>query len=93
MYTVVHQEKLIDGANRCRPHPLQRRRARRASGHALPQRAAGRVLDASVLRGSGNAAVDAKAVDVIQRASPVPQMAPDMPQSRIELSFPVQVYQ
>lgn len=53
----------------------------------------GRVLDASVLRGSGNAAVDAKAVDVIQRASPVPQMAPDMPQSRIELSFPVQVYQ
>lgn len=54
---------------------------------------AGRVLDASVLRGSGNAAVDAKAVDVIQRASPVPQMAPDMPQSRIELSFPVQVYQ
>ncbi|SHG66097.1 TonB family C-terminal domain-containing protein [Hydrocarboniphaga daqingensis] len=54
---------------------------------------AGRVLDASVLRGSGNASVDAKAVDVIQRASPVPQMAPDMPQSRIELSFPVQVYQ
>ena len=54
---------------------------------------AGRVLDASVLRGSGNAAVDAKAVDVILRASPVPQMAPDMPQSRIELSFPVQVYQ
>lgn len=53
----------------------------------------GRVLDASVLRGSGNAAVDAKAVDVILRASPVPQMAPDMPQSRIELSFPVQVYQ
>lgn len=53
----------------------------------------GRVLDASVLRGSGNAAVDAKAVDMILRASPVPQMAPDMPQSRIELSFPVQVYQ
>lgn len=52
----------------------------------------GRVLGAQLLRSTGDDALDRKAVDVILRASPVPQMAPDMPQARIELSFPVQIY-
>lgn len=53
---------------------------------------AGRVLGAQVMRSTGDAALDGKAADVILRASPVPQMPADMPQARIELSFPVQIY-
>jgi protein TonB len=52
----------------------------------------GRVLDAQVMRSTGEPALDEKATDVIMRASPMPQMAPDMPQSKLELSFPVQIY-
>lgn len=52
----------------------------------------GRVLAAQAMRSTGDAALDAKAVNVILRASPVPQMAADMPSARIELSFPVQIY-
>ncbi|WP_428310852.1 TonB family protein [Hydrocarboniphaga sp.] len=53
---------------------------------------AGRVLGAQVMRSTGDAALDGKAADVILRASPVPQMPADIPQARIELSFPVQIY-
>jgi protein TonB len=52
----------------------------------------GRVLGAQVMNSTGDAALDLKAAEVILRASPVPQLAPDMPQPRIELSFPVQIY-
>jgi len=52
----------------------------------------GRVLGAQVMRSTGEPALDRKAADVILRASPVPQMAADMPQPRLELSFPVQIY-
>lgn len=52
----------------------------------------GRVLAAGVVRSTGDARLDQKAVAVIQRASPVPRMPADMPQNRLELSFPVQVY-
>lgn len=53
---------------------------------------AGRVLGAQVMRTTGDPALDAKVAEVILRASPVPQMSNDMPQARIELSFPVQIY-
>jgi protein TonB len=53
---------------------------------------AGRVLGAQVMRSTGDPALDNKAAAVILRASPVPQLSADMPQARIELSFPVQIY-
>lgn len=52
----------------------------------------GRVLDARVARSSGVAELDRRAEKVLLDASPVPQLAPDMPQETLELSFPVQVY-
>lgn len=52
----------------------------------------GRVLDARVQRSTGSPTLDDKAIEVIRRASPVPQLPADMPQQRLELSFPVQIY-
>jgi TonB family protein len=52
----------------------------------------GRVLSAEPVRGTGSAELDEKAVRVIQRASPLPSLAADMPQAQLELSFPVQIY-
>ncbi|HEX4873251.1 MAG TPA: TonB family protein [Nevskiaceae bacterium] len=52
----------------------------------------GRVLDAWPKRGTGNARLDAKAVQTILDASPLPRLAADMPQQRLELSFPVEIY-
>ncbi|MDB5972132.1 MAG: energy transducer TonB [Hydrocarboniphaga sp.] len=52
----------------------------------------GRVLDVQVVRSTGDPVLDRKAGDVILRASPVPQMAADMPLPHLELSFPVQIY-
>lgn len=52
----------------------------------------GRVLGAQVVRSTGDRALDAKAEQVILDASPVPKLAADMPQTRLELSFPVDIY-
>ncbi len=52
----------------------------------------GRVIEAAVTRSTGSAQLDDKAVSVVQRASPVPRLPPDMPQQQLELSFPVQIY-
>ncbi|EIT71525.1 MULTISPECIES: energy transducer TonB [Hydrocarboniphaga] len=52
----------------------------------------GRVIEAAVTRSTGDPQLDDKAVAVIQRASPVPRLSSDMPQQKLELSFPVQIY-
>ena len=52
----------------------------------------GRVIEAAVSRSTGDPRLDDKAVAVIQRASPVPRLSSDMPQQKLELSFPVQIY-
>ena len=52
----------------------------------------GRVIEAAVSRSTGEPWLDEKAVSVIQRASPVPRLSSDMPQQKLELSFPVQIY-
>lgn len=52
----------------------------------------GRVIEAAVSRSTGDPWLDEKAVSVIQRASPMPRLSSDMPQQKLELSFPVQIY-
>jgi TonB family protein len=52
----------------------------------------GRVIAAAVSQSTGDSRLDDKAVAVIQRASPVPRLSSDMPQQKLELSFPVQIY-
>ena len=52
----------------------------------------GRVIGARVLRSSGNAQLDRAAEAVVIAASPLPQMSDDMPQDRLELIVPVEVY-
>lgn len=52
----------------------------------------GRVLEARVARTSGIPELDRRAEQVLLDASPVPRLARDMPQERLELSFPVDVY-
>lgn len=52
----------------------------------------GRVIEAAVSQSTGDPRLDDKAVAVIQRASPVPRLSSDMPQQKLELSFPVQIY-
>lgn len=52
----------------------------------------GRVIEAAVTQSTGDPRLDDKAVAVIQRASPVPRLSSDMPQQKLELSFPVQIY-
>ena len=52
----------------------------------------GRVLGAQVVRPTGREDLDRRAEAVILEASPLPQMPADLPQRRLELSFPVEVY-
>lgn len=52
----------------------------------------GRVIGARVERSSGSDMADERAVGTVLAASPMPQMATDMPQDKLELSFPVEVY-
>ena len=52
----------------------------------------GRVMEAEVMRSSGNAALDEAARAVLIAASPLPMMAEDMPQERLQLIAPIEVY-
>lgn len=52
----------------------------------------GRVSHVEPARPSGTPALDARAVQMIRSAAPLPKPPPDLPQSRLELTFPVQVY-
>lgn len=50
----------------------------------------GRVMSASVSQSSGNAELDAAAVDLVRRASPVPAPPPSIAQARMSLAVPIQ---
>jgi protein TonB len=51
--------------------------------------ASGAVLGVSVVRTSGDAALDAAAIDMVRRASPVPAPPPGIAKSRMNLTVPV----
>lgn len=53
----------------------------------------GRIVDAGILHSSGDSRLDDKALRTVLRASPLPRLADEMPQQRLELSYPVEVYQ
>lgn len=52
----------------------------------------GRVLEAEVLRSSGDAALDEAARAVLIAASPLPMLSDDMPQQQLQLIAPIEVY-
>lgn len=52
----------------------------------------GRVLEAEVLRSSGDPALDEAARAVLIAASPLPMLSDDMPQDRLQLIAPIEVY-
>ena len=52
----------------------------------------GRVLEAGVLRSTGQPDLDEAARAVLIAASPLPQMSDDMPMERLELIAPIEVY-
>lgn len=52
---------------------------------------AGRVLSASIARGSGYAALDREALATLRRAEPLPKIPPDKP-DEVELSVPVEFF-
>ena len=52
----------------------------------------GRVLGVRVLRSSGDPEIDRAAESIVIAASPLPQLSDDMPQDRLELIAPVEVY-
>lgn len=52
----------------------------------------GRVLEAGVLRSTGQPELDEAARAVLIAASPLPQMSDDMPMERLELIAPIEVY-
>jgi protein TonB len=49
----------------------------------------GRVLSAKVVRSRGLARLDAEAVDVLRRASPLPKLPLEMPGETIEVTMPI----
>lgn len=52
----------------------------------------GRVLAARLVRSSGNAALDQEALDMLQRAQPLPPLPPDQPGESLEISVPVNFF-
>lgn len=50
----------------------------------------GRVLSASINRSSGSTVLDAAALEVLQRASPVPAMPASMGRDRLTISLPIE---
>lgn len=53
---------------------------------------AGRVLATHIVHGSGSSLLDEEAVDVLQRASPLPAPPPEVAGATIEMTVPVQFY-
>lgn len=85
------QSQVIAHLNRMKRYPADARR-RREEG--VPQLQfsidrSGRVLSARIVRSSGFPSLDQAALDMINRASPLPAPPASMPDSRITLTVPV----
>lgn len=85
------QSQLNAHLNRNKRYPAEARRQRQ---EGIPQLqftidAAGNVLSARIVRSSGFPALDQAAIDMINRASPVPAPPAAMAQSRLTLTVPV----
>ncbi len=52
----------------------------------------GRVLAARLARSSGNAALDAEALEMLQRAQPLPPLPSDQPGESLEIAVPVNFF-
>ena len=52
----------------------------------------GRMLESRVEESSGRALLDRAALDMLQRATPLPALPEDMPQARVEMLVPVQFF-
>lgn len=51
---------------------------------------AGMLLEGTIIRGSGNAALDEEARAMMMRASPYPRAPGEMPGERIEFTAPIE---
>jgi protein TonB len=85
------QSQVIAHLNRMKKYPADARKRREEGVPRLQFTIdrAGRVLSARIIRSSGFPALDQAALDMINRASPVPAPPDTIPDSRITLTVPV----
>lgn len=88
----TYQSRLMRHLNRVKRYPPEAQR-RRVEGVALLSFTidpAGRVLAFRLERSSGNPLLDDETLAMIQRASPLPALPPEMARARLELVVPVE---
>ena len=85
------QSQVIAHLNRMKKYPADARKRREEGVPRLQFTIdrAGRVVSARIIRSSGFPALDQAALDMINRASPVPAPPDSVPDSRITLTVPV----